>query len=79
MAQPGIFANGAAPRRMTSGEALTTNRSVGVSSEFALNADHKKAEVRTSFGATGLGTLAVLVAGLWALDRYVLDAPGLGG
>ncbi|MGE4116234.1 MAG: hypothetical protein AB7G36_18860 [Candidatus Nanopelagicales bacterium] len=36
-------------------------------------------EVGGSFGLSGLLTVAVLLAGLVALDRYVLDVPGVGG
>lgn len=50
--------------------------SVSASSNLALS--REGVQVGGSFGLTGLMTAGVLLVALLALDRYVLDVPGVG-
>lgn len=49
-----------------------------VQASTSLALDRGGVQVGGSFGLSGLMTVAVLLLALLALDRYVLDVPGVG-
>lgn len=63
---------------VTQATSRALNEGVGLTSGVELNVDPRTASVSTSFGVSGLTTLLALLFGVWALDRYVLDVPGIG-
>ena len=88
--QAGVFASSggraaapAFPAGVTNGNGggigqLLHNREFGISQGFDIKVNRERAAVSTSFGISGLTTLLALLVGLWAVDRYVLDVPGIG-
>lgn len=62
----------------TAATSRALNRGVGLSSGVELSVDPQAANVTTRFGVSGVLTLVGIFAALWALDRYVVDVPGIG-
>jgi hypothetical protein len=63
---------------VTAATSRALNQGVGVRSGVEFSLDPNAANVSTSFGVSGLAALVGALVALWALDRYVVDVPGIG-
>jgi len=80
---PGVYskvgrAPGPTPMPTAAGPGSFADRTFGVEFSGAADASTRGVTASGTFGVSGLVTLAMFVAGLFLVDRYVVDVPGIG-